>query len=83
MNFIRCEHCGTFAVRRGPLAGARCTSCRGPLLAPGLGEDDVRSRLYTRPRYVERVDRRPLAPAVPLRSADAGAAPPRADRRAA
>jgi hypothetical protein len=40
------------------------------LLAPGLAEDDVRARLYTPPRYVERVARAPLPSPVPLRGAE-------------
>jgi ribosomal protein S27E len=67
MNLIRCEHCGTRTVRRGSsLAGAACGSCARPLLAPGLGEDAVRARLYRPPRYVERVERAPLPEPVPL-----------------
>lgn len=68
MNLIRCEHCGAMTVRRGAsLMGAKCASCAKPLLAPGLGEDDVRHRLYTPPRYVQRVDRAPLPAPVTLR----------------
>ena len=71
MNLIRCEHCRTLTVRRGAsLAGAKCSSCARPLLAPGLGEDAVRNRLYNPPRYVERVERAPLPEPVPLRAGD-------------
>jgi hypothetical protein len=66
MNLLRCEYCGTITLRRGAsLRGAKCSSCAGPLLAPALGEDEVRGRLYKPPRYVERIERATLpAPAV-------------------
>jgi len=85
MNLIRCEHCGTKTIRRGAsLAGAKCASCAKPLLAQGLGEDDVRSRLYSPPRFVERVPRAPVPAPVPLREPAPDVAPQRpAARRAA
>jgi len=76
MTLIRCEHCGTITFRRGAsLAGAKCGSCDRPLLAPGLGEDAVRARLYSPPRYVQRVERAPLPAPVPLRGGEPVAAP--------
>jgi ribosomal protein S27E len=84
MNLIRCEHCGTMTIRRGAsLRGAKCTSCARPLLAPGLGEEEIRGRLYSPPRYVERVERS-LGPApVLLREASEDVTPRRASKAAA